>query len=150
MTLNPEKISILSSALEERYNSIHIIRERIQTVSLWIMWLLIWWAWWLFQSDLTLYCNEKLLLIIFLIVTFTVLKIFYFNDLEKWFQSQRAIATKLEETLGFYEEWYFKDSNDSMYPKSWMKQKEWKFFRNNEYLIIFGFITLILTIILYT
>ena len=149
MTLNPEKISILSSALEERYNSIHIIRERIQTVSLWIMGLLNWWAWWIFQSDLLLYCDEKLFLILFLILTFFMLKFFYFDDLEKWFQSQRTIAAKIEETLGFYEEWYFNNWNDSIYPKSWIKPKEWNFFRNNEYLVIFGFLTLIVAIIIY-
>ena len=150
MRLDSNKISILISALEERYNSIHVIRDRIQTVSLWIMGLLIWWAWWIFQSELVLECEEKIFLILFLIVTFFMLKFFYFDDLEKWFQSQREIAGKLEKSLGFYNDGFFIEWDNSLYPKTWLKPKEGNFLRNNEYLILFGFLTFILTIIFYT
>lgn len=150
MTLNPEKISILSSALEERYNSIHVIRERAQKASLWIMGLLIWWAWWIFQSDLLLWCDEKIFLIVVLIITFLILKFFYFDDLEKWFQSQREIVAKIEKSLGFYEDSYFNSENDSIYPKDWIKPRKGNFFRNNEILVIFWFIILALSLIFYT
>ncbi len=37
MKESKSKIDILLKALDERYKSIHIIRERVQTVSIWIL-----------------------------------------------------------------------------------------------------------------
>lgn len=138
-----QKVNILMNALDERYKSIHIIRERVQTVSIWILGILIGASGWLFQSNICFSLYHKLFSVILLFIVWATLRWFYFNDLKKGFSTQMRVATKIEDSLGLFDEKIYTESEDSIYPKSWKKsgQKgcEGKFFDNAYSLLIVGF-----------
>jgi len=138
-----KKIDVLMKALDERYKSIHTIRERVQTVSIWILGILIGASGWLFQSNICFSINDKFFSVVILLIIWATLRWFYFNDLQKGFNSQMRVAAKIEDSLGLFDEKIYSDSEDSIYPKSWKKsgQKgcEGKFFDNSHNLLIVGF-----------
>ncbi len=144
MKINEEqKVNILIQSLNERYKSVHVIRERVQTVSIWILGILLGFTGWLFQSNISFSFSKKFCLIILLLAVWSTLRWFYFNDLQKGFNSQRQVAAKIEDSLGLFNEGVYLDSGDSVYPKAWKKlgQKgsEGKFFENTYNLLIIGF-----------
>jgi len=138
-----KKIDVLINALDERYKSIHTIRERVQTVSIWILGILIGASGWIFQSNMLFSTNDKFFAVVLLLIIWATLRWFYFNDLQKGFNSQMRVAAKIEDSLGLFDEKIYSDSEDSIYPKSWKKsgQKgcEGKFFDNSHNLLIVGF-----------
>lgn len=142
--LNDEKNMVLLSALEERYRSIHIIRDRVYNFSLWTLGILLGSAGWLFQSSIHLCVYEKVGIIFLLFISSTILKLFYLDNLQKGFKSQRDIASKLESLLGFY------DEENPIYPLSWKTVKEGNFFKNNIIIILLGVFILTFTIIFFT
>jgi len=134
---NEYKISILISGLEERYKSIHVIRNRVHTTSIWLLWILLWTSWWIVKTNIIFNCYEKAYFIVLVFLAWLFILFFYYFDLEKGFASQRKIAWKLEKELWFY------DKGNLIYPKSWETWWKWNFFRNNYILIWFWFITLL-------
>ncbi len=147
-----QKIDTLLIALQERYTSVHTIRERVQTVALWILGLLLAASGWLFQSEICFSDKQKITLSIFSLIIWFVLKKFYFSDLEKGFNGQRRILAKIEDSLGFYKKSHFNNLEDSLYPKEWkssgQKDSEGKFFENTHNLIAIGFGIFIISILL--
>jgi hypothetical protein len=138
-----EKINVLIHALDERYKSIHTIRERVQTVSIWILGILLGASGWLFQSNTCFSLYQKIFSVVLLSIVWVALRWFYFDDLQKGFNGQRQVAAKLEKSLGLFGEGIYADSNDSIYPKTWEKSgqkgSEGKFFANTYNLLIIGF-----------
>lgn len=61
---NWAKTTILLSALQERYNSMHIIRDRTHTTSIWLLWILLWISGWIIQEKISFLCYEKISFII--------------------------------------------------------------------------------------
>lgn len=116
---NNKKIDILILALEERYRSMHKIRERVQSMGFWILGILGGIGGWLIQSNTSLYCIEKEIYIIALLITFIVIRFQYLKDLNKGFKGQQKITVKIEKSLGFFTPNFFPEEQDSMYPKSW-------------------------------
>lgn len=147
-----KKIDVLMNALDERYKSIHTIRERVQTVSIWILGILIGASGWLLQSTMCFSIYHKFFSVVLLLIIWATLRWFYFNDLQKGFNSQMRVAAKIEDALGLFDEKIYSDSEDSIYPKSWKKsgQKgcEGKFFDNSHNLLIIGFGILCFVILL--
>jgi len=144
------KTDILLNALSERYKSIHLIRERIQTVSIWILGLLIAGAAWVYQSNIYFTQIELLgILITIIFIWFCVYK-FYLSDLVKGFNGQRKIAAKIEKNLGFYSKRYFSEEEESLYSEEWKnsgkEKSEGRFVRNTYFLLAIGFILLIISI----
>jgi hypothetical protein len=105
-----KKIEILLKALEERYNSIHIIRERVQNICLWILGLFITAAGWLLQSNHSLLTKEKIFFSLMILISVFVIRVFYLNDLEKGFKTQQKIQAKIEEVFRIMQKrrFYFK------------------------------------------
>lgn len=143
-----QKVEILLHALEERYKSIHIIRERLQNISLWILGLFITAGGWLLQSDTTLEHREKLFFGGVIIVSVIVLRVFYLRDLEKGFKAQQRIQAKIEDTLGLCTPGAY--TQESIYPKEWAtagtKKGKGNFFLHNYLLIYLGTVILLLCI----
>jgi hypothetical protein len=132
--------TILLAALQERYNSIHIIRERVQNMSLRIMGILFWSSGWIIQSNICLSLCE----IIFAVIATGVLRFIlkeYFKDLKKWFENQRDVAARLEIKLGFY------SGSTSLYPVDRKTPKSGKFFEKNWRLVNYGFIIFIISLL---
>ncbi|OGI10759.1 MAG: hypothetical protein A3I68_01635 [Candidatus Melainabacteria bacterium RIFCSPLOWO2_02_FULL_35_15] len=152
MKINDEqKVSVLMQALEERYRSIHAIRERVQTVSIWILGILLGTSGWLFQSNIRFdMWYQKLFLIVLLFILWGTLRWFYFNDLQKGFNTQRQVAATVEDLLGLFNKNVY-GSVEPIYPKEWKssgeKGSEGKFFDNTYNLIVVGFGVLSLVIV---
>ena len=77
-----QKIEILLVVLQERYNSLHIIRERVQSISLWILGILLSASGWLFQADIYITYEQKILYTTLLLGIWYILTKLYFSDLE--------------------------------------------------------------------
>ncbi len=145
-----EKIEILLKCLDERYQAIHTIRERLQNISIRILWILFWCSWFLFQANMYICRFEKILILLVIRISFYILQKYYIEDLKKWFNTQRKVAAEIEKSLWLYTEWEFLDDKKTVYPKERYECSEWFFFRNNLIIITLWFILLSLSIILYT
>lgn len=145
-----EKIDILLKCLDERYHAIHTIRERLQNISIRILWILFWCSWFLFQANMYICRFEKILILLVIRISFYILQKYYIEDLKKWFNTQRKVAAEIEKSLWLYTPWEFLNDKKTIYPKERYECKEWFFFRNNSIIIALWFILLSLSIILYT
>lgn len=134
-----KKLEILLNAFQEKNNSIHIIRGRAETISLWILGLLTGASGWLFQANNSLDNGRKIIILMFLLLVWFALKYLYFSDLEKGFNGQRKVLSKIEDSLGFYTENYFNNAENTLYPNNWkitnQQNGEGKFFENTYNLI---------------
>jgi hypothetical protein len=149
ITLSSEqKIEILLKALEERYKSIHIIRQRVQNMCIWTLGLFVTAAGWLMQSPKELAVKEKIIFTLIILITIMVIRAFYLNDLEKGFKTQQQIQARIENVLGLCKSGIF--SKDSIYPESWKKagtdEGKGKFFSHNYLLIYLGTLFLLISI----
>ncbi len=147
-----EKVDILVSALEERYRSIHIIRDRVQNICVWALGLLLGTGAWLLQAEIILSDEQKILIIVAVVVSFVVLRFNYLEDLKKGFANQQLSAARIEKTLGLFTPRFF-DTNteESIYPKSWEKAGEkgyeGKFFSSSFILLYVGLAFIIVAIL---
>lgn len=143
-----QKVQILLHALEERYKSIHTIRDRLQNVSLWVLGLFVTAGGWLLQSNNTFLLKEKVFFSIAILVSVIVLRAFYLNDLEKGFRAQQRIQAKIEDALGLCSPGVYTES--SIYPKEWSdsgtKKGKGNFFFHNYLLVYLGTAILLLCI----
>ncbi|MFA5086478.1 MAG: hypothetical protein WC468_02740 [Candidatus Paceibacterota bacterium] len=145
------KINILLSALEERYNSLSTIRERTHNIGIWSLGILLGASGWLIESGITLSILEKKLYLVGIIIAFIILRFHYLKDLQVGFRSQQRITVKIEKALHLFDQGFFDDSEESIYPKSWeksgTKDGKGKFFETNFALLYIGMIFLIISII---
>jgi len=136
-----EKPNIIIEALKERYKALHIIRQRIENVSLWSLGLLIAASGWIVGLNEPIQRQDKCLIMFVVIVGFSVLRFFYLSDLNKGFRTQQKVIVKLEESLGLYKDAFYSKSG-SMYPLSWAeiggKAGSGKFFSYTNLLIYTG------------
>lgn len=143
-----QKLNVLLHALEERYKSIHIIRDRVQNISVWILGLFVTAGGWLMQSKTSLLINEKWFFTAIIIISVFVVRVFYLKDLEKGFKTQQRIQAKIEEALGLCKAGVF--TTDSVYPKEWAeagtKNGKGNFFFHNYLLIYTATVILLLSI----
>lgn len=138
-----QKVSILVSALEERYHSLHVIRERVQNVGVWSLGLLLTASGWLIQSETSFTLHQKTLLLLGVLVSFYVLRFRYLEDLQKGFKNQQRIVARLEKTLGLFTSGFFDAEEEPIYPKSWEDtgkgEGDGKFFQTTYLLLYVGF-----------
>ncbi len=131
-------------ALWERYNSIHTMRERIQNITLRVMWILLWVSWWLTQKQISFSCAEKIWVLLIIIIAWIIFYA-YFEDLKKWLTSQRSTAIKLEKKL-----WFFEGDNP-LYPKKRSEESSKRPFLKYHYImLLFWFVVLIIALIYFT
>ena len=114
-----QKVTILIAALQERYQALRTIRERVQSIGLWTLGILLAASGWLIQNDKPIPLNERIVGIIGVIAAICVLRFIYIRDLQKGFSSQQRVAARLEGALSLYETGAFDDDFASILPKSW-------------------------------
>lgn len=153
MTLNDDKkVDILLSALNERYQSIRAIRDRVQSVSLWVMGLLLGAAAWLAQSGKVLGGTERIPLLILVAAGVILLRRLYFADLEKGFNGQLRTAARLEEALGLFAPDTYGPSGQSIYPAAWVNAgqdgSQGEFFKSSYRLVYLSAAILVAAIVL--
>jgi len=149
-----DKKDILIAALEERYEAMRVIRQRVQGVSVWALGLMVAAAGWLIQTDVFISSEQKLLYILGLSLAFWVLRFKYFDDLQKGFLKQLHVAARLEKALGFYSSGEFNDSKEPIYPKEWEhaggKNGRGNFFSSTYLLLYVGVAILVVAILLHS
>lgn len=134
----------LHLALQERYTALHNLRDRIQSITLWILWILLWISGWLVQAKISFTCKEKIFFLIIIFVTMNIFY-FYFESLKKWALSQLNTASKIEEKLLFFE------GEQPLYSADWKKERNKRPFLNSHYIILlFWFSVLIISILHFT
>jgi len=146
------KINILQDALKERYHAQHVIRERVQNVSLWTLGILLAAAGWLIQTKTALNAGQKWAFSLVIAAAFIVLRFFYLKDLERGFETQQKVAARIEGILGLYEKEFFDDLGESVYPLKWKdagSRKDGRFFKSNYLLLYTGFTILIIAVWFY-
>ena len=138
------KNEVLLVALQEKYSSIAAMRERIQSITLRLMWILLAVSGWLLQTTLKFKCNEKIYILVVILISMIIFYN-YFENLKSWVIDQRDTVSKIEHKL-----WFF-NGNDSIYPnKRNEKNKDWPFLEHHYSMLIFGYIVLIISIIYLT
>lgn len=152
MKIEPNnKVDILLAALEERYTSLHKIRDRVQTIGIWALGLLLGAGGWVLQSEVTFTCQQRILAIFGVMAAFVVLRFFYFADQQKGFNSQQSAAARIENALGLFATDVFDESGESIYPKNWQNAGsqggDGKFFDSTYGLLYVGVAFLVLTIL---
>jgi hypothetical protein len=152
LSLNEEqKVSVLLAALQERYESVRIIRERMQTICIWALGLLLAAAGWLIQSNIALTLFQKLMCVAGVAAAFVVLRFYYLADLYTGFKGQQRTAVRLEKALGLFSPGMFDDEKDSLYPERWLSagtdKGEGRFFHSIFALLYVGIAFLIIAII---
>lgn len=146
-----QKINILLSALEERYRSIHIIRERVQNICLWLLGIFLAVSGWVIQSTIILTTPQKIIYIVGTLVAFYVLRFLYLTDLNRGFKTQQIVATRIEKKLQLFKPVAFDGSEEPIYPENWKKSGgkdgEGKFF-NSTYVLLYVGVTILVASIL--
>ncbi|MEK7106046.1 MAG: hypothetical protein AAB895_01650 [Patescibacteria group bacterium] len=152
MQINDEKkVDVLLLALKERYESIHKIRERVQSIGIWALGLLFASGGWVFQSEKNLECIEKSILIGGIIFAFLMFKFNYLKNLQDGFKSQQRAAVKIETALGLYQKDFFSQTGTSIYDSDWkdsgQSNSKGKFFRTTTWLLLIGIVFFIAVVV---
>lgn len=149
---NEQKVSTLHLALQERYESMRVIRERVQNICIWVLGILLSASGWIIQNDTIFYTQKKLLFFTGILISLIVLRFWYLNNLEKGFKAQQKVAVRIEKSLGLFELNIFDESGEPIYLKSWEKagleSSDGQFFKTNYMLLYVGFVFLSISIFL--
>jgi len=114
-----QKVSILITALQERYESMRAIRERVQSIGVWALGLLLAAGAWLIENSTPLTYTQKVIYILGAAVAFIVLRFYYLENLHLGFKGQQRVAARIEKALGLFTAGTFDTEKDSIYPESW-------------------------------
>ncbi|HEX4106477.1 MAG TPA: hypothetical protein VHX92_09625 [Rhizomicrobium sp.] len=117
--LEPRRVDILMLALNGRYDALHKIRERAQSIGVWAIGLSIAASTWLLQVKTPLHHFEKGLLVLGIAISYWAVRMKYIGDLERGFRSQQVVAARIEEALGLYTPQMLSEGVDSIYPPAW-------------------------------
>ncbi len=151
MKLKKDNTEVLLFALKERYESQHKIRDRVQSIGIWSLGLLLAASGWLMQEETILTFYQKLFMGLGVIVGFIILRYVYLADLYKGFCSQQRVAVRLEKILGFYTKGVYDNSNKTIFPKEWISagysNSGGKFFDSTYLFLFIGGVFLVLAII---
>jgi hypothetical protein len=116
---NAEKVSILVSALRERYRALDAIRDRVQGVSVWSLGLLLGAAGWILQSGKAFADDQTAISCIGVLAAWIVLRFVFLADLRTGFRGQQKVAAGLEDLLGFYAPGRFGPESEALFPGVW-------------------------------
>lgn len=116
-----EKVTILLAALQERYQALRTIRERVQGVGLWALGLLMAASGWVLQAREPLDDTKRWAALGGLTAAVLILRFVYLADLKRGFDAQQRTAARLERALGFYQAGLFDDESTSIYPARWLE-----------------------------
>lgn len=143
------RIKILTDALNERYQALHKIRERVQNTSYWSLGFLITASGWIIQTN-TLNFQRKLFITLLFSAGYYLIRHVYLADLYNGFSSQQKVAVRVEKALGLYDKRLFDDENSSIYPEVWKKSGnkdgEGKYFATNFRMIDVGVVIFIIAL----
>lgn len=147
-----EKVDILLSAVEERYNAMHKIRERVQSIGLWSLGILFSAGGWIIENKVSFNLAQTAIIVIGILIASGILRFIYLEDLHRGFRGQQRVAARIEKSLGLFKPKIFDESEDPIYPPSWEKsgthESDGKFFYTTYILLYMGVIFLVIAILL--
>ncbi len=147
-----EKVPILLAALSERYESLRVIRSRVQDIGLWVLGIFLGAGGWLVASPIALTLTQKAFYSIAIVVSLAVLRFVYLRDLCEGFKTQQRTAARVEKELRLFEPEFYAGSKSSIYPSNWehagTDKGSGKFFTTTYILIYIGAAILIAAVIL--
>jgi hypothetical protein len=147
-----QKVVILLAALEERYNSLRTIRDRVQNIGIWALGIFMTAGSWIILNENKLSQIESGLYILGVAVAFFTLHFKYLEDLHRGFNAQLRVTVRLEKALGFFTEGYFDDEDTPLYPKKWesagSEKGDGNFFNSTYILLYIGFEFFIISVVL--
>jgi len=136
-----QRLQILLSAAEERYKSIHLMRERVYKFSTWAIGVLLVVVGWIAKAGTDICFSQRVFITLAILAASGSISL-YIRDIRKGFDSNFSVLVKIERLLGFFTPGFFGDSDKSLYPEKWSREKRrgekrrpGKFF-NHTYLII--------------
>jgi hypothetical protein len=148
---NPEKVSVLISALEARYHALDAIRDRTQAVCIWALGLLLAAAGWLIAKGQILSADQTVVASLGVAATWIVLRLVFLADLQRGFRAQQKVAAGLEDALGFYAPGRFGPGSEALFPEVWRqagtKGGRGRFFQSTYLLLDFGLLMLLTAIL---
>ena len=148
---NDKKADIILAALDERYKALHAIRDRVQSIGVWALGILLAAGGWLIQSTALLTSLQKTLYILGILVAVSVLRFKYLGDLKRGFKGQQRVAVRLEKALGLFSPRVFDNESDPIYPPQWKNagstQGGGQFFRTTHLLLYVGALFLVMAIL---
>jgi hypothetical protein len=135
-----DKVKILLTLLERRYEGIEKIRERVYSISIWTLGIFLGAAGLIVQGNIQLDLAAKIFLAI--AEAFALMAIlFYIKDLERGFRNQFQVAVQIEQILGLGKPGFFNQEGE-LYPSEWAqagtKLGKGRFFRNTYLLLYLG------------
>lgn len=143
--LTPEnKLQILLAAAEERYKSIHIMRDRVYKMSIWAIGAFLLVVGWVAKSSSD-FSPLSSAFITEAVILASVCICLYIKDIEKGFKKNFETLVKVEKLLGLHQPGYFDGSKESLYPEEWSKTRDrpGRFFCYTYSMIIVGAFILI-------
>jgi hypothetical protein len=143
-----DKVKILLTLLERRYEGIEKIHERVYSISIWTLGIFLGAAGLIVQGNIQLDLAAKIFLAI--AEAFALMAIsFYIKDLERGFRNQFQVAVQIEQILGLGKQGFF-DAEEELYPSEWAqagtKLGQGRFFRNTYLLLYLGAAILLVAI----
>jgi hypothetical protein len=117
---NSKKADILLAGLKERYESLHKIRERVQSIGIYSLGILFGLGGWLIQKSVELSPIEVLGYLFGVLLSFYVLRFKFLEDLDRGFKRQQQVATRFEKALGLYEKSFIDNLEEPLYPTEWL------------------------------
>jgi|GEM_PF-1376059 hypothetical protein len=144
------KVTVLISALAERYESLRAIRSRVQDIALWLLGILLAASAWLIAGTVVPTLAQKTIYTIAVAAAFIAVRLVYLEDLHSGFKGQLRTVARLEEALGMFQVSMFDASSDSVYPKEWRdagtKNGKGRFFKRSFLLIYVGVAVLLVAV----
>lgn len=147
-----KKVEVLLAALNERYESLRAIRERVQSVGIWALGIFVAAGGAVIGNAVSLTIAQKALYIVGIVLAVIALRFKYLADLSAGFKNQQRVAARLEQALGLYTPGVLDDRSDSVYPSEWKQagtiRGGGRFFRSTHLLLYVGVTFFIASILL--
>jgi len=128
------KVQVLLAAVEERYKSLHIMRDRTQQTCMWITGIFLAVAGWIIQGKVTLTPVQKAFMGTVIVIAVIVIRWFYLRDIQKGFQAQQRAVARIEEALQLFTPGFYDGKESGVFPESWKKagreNGEGRYFKN--------------------
>ena len=145
------KIQVLLAIAEDRHKAIHVMRERVQKMCIWIMGIFLAVAGWIIKENITLSPIQNGVLVTVIIVIVLVIHLSYLKDIMRGFKVQQRVLARIEDALRLYDPKVYDDKKSGLFPNTWKKtgtnKGSGRFFANNLYLLYIGAGSLIISII---
>ena len=142
----------ITHALDERYRSIHIIRDRVHKTCTWTLGVLILIAGWIVQSKISFDWNERAFVCVGVIAVIVAVRLGYLRDLKKGFDVQFRATKRIEQALHMFDPAFY-GSQEDIYPQEWLcsgtENGSGRYFKSNFRLLYLGSALFVLALFLF-